>query len=145
MLARTFIFASAAAATALLAGCADGSSLFNSSSSNLTTSSVAPAAAPKVDPVCISLASQIDGLRKEGIADKIEQASLKKYKMTTAELVKADQLNKANLDFQSKCSSYKPATAAAAPAAGSAAVASSANSAAAASSNAVKTAAAAKP
>jgi len=116
MLARTLNLAAAVAATALLAGCADTASMFNSNSSNLTTSSVAPVAA-KADPVCISLASQIDGLRKEGIPDKIEKASLKKYKMTTAELVKADQLNKANLDFQNKCSSYKP-TMAAAPAAG---------------------------
>lgn len=113
MLARSFIFASAAAGAALLAGCADTSNIFgSSSSSNLTTSSVSPPAAPKVDPVCISLASQIDSLRKDGIADKVEKAAQKKYKLTTAELAKADQLNKINTDFQSKCSSYKPATAA---------------------------------
>lgn len=112
MLARSFIFATAAAGAALLAGCADGSSLFNSSSSsNLTTSSVSPPAAPKVDPVCVSLASQIDSLRKDGISDKVEKASQKKYKLTTAELAKADQLNKVNADFQSKCSSYKPTAA----------------------------------
>jgi len=122
MLARTLTLAAAVSAAALMAGCADTPSLFNSGSSNLTTSSVAPAPA-KADPVCVSLSSQIDGLRKEGIADKIEKASLKKYKLTTAELAKADQLNKANLDFQSKCSTYKPSMAAA-PAAGTPAVAS---------------------
>lgn len=115
MLARSFIFASAVAGAALLAGCADSNNLFNSSSSsNLTTSSVSPATAPKVDPVCVSLSAQIDSLRKDGISEKVEKASQKKYKLTTAELAKADQLNKVNADFQSKCSSYKPTTASAA-------------------------------
>lgn len=108
----------AAAGTALLAGCADTSSLFGNSA-NLTTQSVATSGtAPKADPACAALSVQIDGLRKEGIADKVEKASQKKYKMTTAELVKADQLNKLNADFQGKCSTYKPPqVAAVAPAA----------------------------
>ena len=107
MLVRLLIIPALAAGAALLAGCADTPSLFGNSS-NLTTASVAPAATPKADPACASLATQIDSLRKEGIADKIEKASQKKYKMTTAELVKADQLNKVNADFQGKCSNYKP-------------------------------------
>jgi hypothetical protein len=111
MLIRSLVIATLAVGTSVLAGCADTPSLFGNSA-NLTTSSVAPVAAPKTDPVCASLATQIDGLRKEGIADKIEKASLKKYKMSTAELVKADQLNKANADFQGKCSNYKPTVAA---------------------------------
>ena len=117
MLVRSMMISVLAAGTALLAGCADNTSLFGNSS-NLTTASVAPAAAPKADPACATLATQIDGLRKEGIADKIEKAALKKYKLTTAELSKADQLNKFNADFQGKCSNYKPvmASAAAAPA-----------------------------
>ena len=110
MLVRSLTISTLLAGAALLAGCADSSSLFGNSS-NLTTSSVTPAAAAP-NPACATLTSQIDGLRKEGIADKIEKASLKKYKMSTAELVKADQLNKANADFQTKCTSYKPATAA---------------------------------
>lgn len=111
MLVRSLIIPALAAGTALLAGCSDTSSMFGNSS-NLTTASVAPTAAPKTDPVCAALATQIDSLRKEGIAEKIEKASLKKYKMTTAELVKADQLNKVNADFQGKCSNYKPTVAA---------------------------------
>ncbi len=127
MLIRSSVIAALAAGTAFLAGCADTPSLFGNSA-NLTTSSVAPASAPKADPVCVTLASQIDGLRKEGIPDKIEKASLKKYKMTTAELVKADQLNKANVDFQGKCSTYKPTvSASAAPAVTPATVASAAS------------------
>lgn len=111
MLVRSLIISTLLAGSALLAGCADTPSLFGNSA-NLTTSSVTPTAASKADPACTTLTSQIDGLRKEGIADKIEKASLKKYKMSTAELVKADQLNKANADFQTKCTSYKPAMAA---------------------------------
>ncbi len=129
MLVRSLMISSLAAGSALLAGCADTASMFGNSA-NLTTSSVAPTAAAKADPVCSSLTSQIDGLRKEGVADKIEKASLKKYKMTTAELVKADQLNKANADFQNKCSTYKPTTAAVtAPAAAVGAVKEAANTA----------------
>lgn len=88
---------------AAVTGCAADGSL------NLQTSSVngqapqAAAAAPKVDPVCAALVAQIEDIRRDGIADKIEKAANKKYKMTTADLVKADQLNKANGDFQAKC------------------------------------------
>ena len=39
---------------------------------------------PKVDPACVTLTSQIDTLRKEGIADRVEKAAAKKYKMTPA-------------------------------------------------------------
>ena len=123
MLVRSLLISALAAGSALLAGCSDTSSIFGNSA-NLTTASVAPASAPKVDPACTALTTQIDSLRKEGIADKIEKASLKKYKMTTAELVKADQLNKNNADFQSKCSTYKPQMAAA-PASSTAAPATS--------------------
>ena len=107
---------------ALLAGCAEGSGVFGESA-NLTTASVAEA--PKTDPACVSLASQIETLKKEGVADKVAQASIKKYKMTTADLTKADQLNRSNTEFQAKCSTVKPSTAgqtaAVAPAAGAAA------------------------
>lgn len=100
------------AGAALLAGCADNSTAFGGS--NMTTASIVEA--PKPDPACNTLASQIDGLKKEGIADKVAQASIKKYKMTTADLTKADQLNRTNTEFQSKCSTVKPAQTAAAPA-----------------------------
>jgi len=120
MLVRSIVLSALAAGSALLAGCADSNALFGNSA-NLTTASVTPVAAPKTDPVCATLTAQIDTLRKEGIADKIEKASLKKYKMTTAELVKADQLNKSNADFQTKCSTYKPTVASVAPTAATAA------------------------
>jgi hypothetical protein len=90
----------------LLAGCADNASVFGGGN-NLTTASVVEPA--RTDPACVSLASQIEGLKREGVADRIAQASVKKYKMTTADLAKADQLNKANTEFQFKCSTVKPA------------------------------------
>ena len=97
----------------LLAGCAGEGGFL---SDTLTTSSVAEA--PKVDPICVTLTSQIETLKKDGIAEKIEKAAAKKYKMTAADLTKADQLTKANAEFQAKCStlSPKPATTAQAPA-----------------------------
>jgi outer membrane murein-binding lipoprotein Lpp len=75
-------------------------------------------AEPKVDPACVTLAAKIDGLRKEGIADKIEKAAAKKYKMTHSDLLKADQLMKADADFQGRCATIapKPNTAQASPA-----------------------------
>ncbi|HZT46489.1 MAG TPA: hypothetical protein VFA64_00855, partial [Hyphomicrobiaceae bacterium] len=62
----------------------------------------------KVDPQCVTLASRIEALRKEGIGDKIEKAAAKKYKMTQSDLNKADQLTKANAEFQLRCSTIMP-------------------------------------
>jgi hypothetical protein len=92
-------------AGALLAGCAaDGTpNLFTTGA--LGTSETAEA---KVDPACVALVSRIEALRKEGVADKIEKAATKKYKMTSADLAKADQLTKANADFQVRCSTIMP-------------------------------------
>ena len=94
----------------LLAGCAmeGGDGIFTTGS--LTGQASAD---QKNDPVCITLASRIETLRKEGIQDKIEKAAAKRYKMTQADLGKADQLNKANADFQTRCSTVptKPTTA----------------------------------
>jgi hypothetical protein len=91
-----------------LAGCAgDGSdNLFTTGA--LGTQQTAAAPEPKVDPVCVTLVSRIEGLRKEGVADKIEKAAVKKYKMTNADLAKADQLTKANAEFQLRCSTIMP-------------------------------------
>lgn len=86
--------------TLAMAGCANQDMFSSFTSNDMTTSSVS---APKVDPACVALSTQIDGLRKDGVADKIEKAAAKKYKMTAADLVKADQLTKANADFQNRC------------------------------------------
>ena len=90
----------------LLAGCAEGSdSLFTTGS--LTGGPMA--SETKADPACMTLASRIAALRKDGIPDKIEKAAAKRYKMTQADLNKADQLTKANAEFQARCSTVKTA------------------------------------
>ena len=94
-------------AGATLAGCAgDGSDNMFTTGALGTQQAAAPE--PKVDPLCVTLVSRIEGLRKEGVADKIEKASIKKYKMTQADLTKADQLTKANAEFQLRCSTIMP-------------------------------------
>lgn len=100
-----------------LAGCA-GSDLFGSSSSgsDVTTSSLTGQQAQKVDPACGNLALEIDTLRRDGVAEKVEKASAKKYTMKPGDLAKADKLNKANADFQAKCSTLPRTAATPAPA-----------------------------
>jgi hypothetical protein len=84
-----------------LAGCAaDGSNIFTTGALGSPDS--------KVDPECVTLASRIETLRREGVAEKIEKAAAKKYKMTHADLVKADLLTKTNAEFQQRCSTAMP-------------------------------------
>jgi len=84
-----------------LAGCAaDGSNIFTTGALGSPDS--------KVDPECVTLASRIETLRREGIAEKLEKAAANKYKMTHADLVKADQLTKTNAEFQQRCSPAMP-------------------------------------
>jgi len=99
----------------MVAGCAgDGSDNIFTTGALGTQPQQQVAAAPemRIDPVCVTLTSRIDTLRKEGIADKIEKAAAKKYKMTQSDLGKADQLTKANAEFQVRCSTIMPRTAA---------------------------------
>ncbi len=111
----SIIRASSALALAglLLTGCAnEGGNFFTTGTLGTSNEPTAVAKTePRVDPACVALVSRIETLRKEGIADKIERAAAKKYKMTNADLSKADQLNKANSDFQSRCSTITPTTA----------------------------------
>jgi hypothetical protein len=98
----------------MLAGCANDGSL----STGLNTGSVNPAtaqAAKSQEALCLTLASQIEALNTEGVSDKVSKAAAKKYKLKAADLTKADELNKANTEFQGKCSSYPPRVAATAP------------------------------
>ena len=93
-----------------LAGCAgEGSeSIFTTGALGSAEPQPTPAPEAKVDPVCVTLMSRIDTLRKEGIADKIEKAAAKSYKMTPGRPGKADQLTKANAEFQVRCSTITP-------------------------------------
>jgi hypothetical protein len=113
MTARSHIIYAAAMAC-MLAGCANDGSL----STGLNTGSVNPAtaqAAKSQEALCLTLASQIEALNTEGISDKVSKAAAKKYKLKASDLTKADELNKANTEFQGKCSSYPPRVAATAP------------------------------
>ncbi len=71
------------------------------------------------DPVCVTMASQIDGLRKEGSVERLEKASDGKTSVVNVQrsaLAKQAQLNKANADFIAKCGPNLPKTAMVAPA-----------------------------
>src|SRR5262245_9414148 len=94
----------------MVAGCAgDGSSSFlpgSMSTGSIDQSTAASAVATRSNPVCLTLASQIDALNKEGIPDKVSKAASKKYKLKATDIAKADELNRANNEFQAKCSEY---------------------------------------
>jgi hypothetical protein len=116
MTARSTIIYAATMAC-MLAGCANDGSL----STGLNTGSVNPQTAAGTqsksqEALCLTLASQIEALNTEGVSDKVSKAAAKKYKLKATDLTKADELNKANTEFQGKCSSYPPRVAAAAPA-----------------------------
>ncbi len=112
-------FAAAILAGALGAGCANDGNL---STAGISPEKAAMQQAAKVDPACVSLASQIDTLRKEGAVDRLEKAAEGKgasVKVKRTSLAKQAELNKANADFQTKCGPKIPAaqTAQTAPAA----------------------------
>jgi hypothetical protein len=108
--ATTLVLASVA-----LAGCAGEGGMENLFTTGSLGTQSAAAQEPKVDPACVTLASRIEALRKEGVAEKIEKAATKKYKMTQSDLNKADQLTKANADFQFRCTTIMPKSASAMP------------------------------
>ncbi len=95
----------------LVAGCA-------SDGGPITTNSLAPqetaaVAAPKPDPVCVQLTSQIDTLRKEGTVARLEAAASGKsasVPVLRTALKKQMELNKANADFQAKCAKVPSGT-----------------------------------
>jgi len=100
----------------LLAGCADGGLTSGLNTGSINSSAQTQTAAKSTEALCLTLASQIEGLNSEGVSDKVSKAAAKKYKLKSTDLAKADELNKANTEFQTKCSSYPPRVAAATPA-----------------------------
>jgi hypothetical protein len=103
------------AVAGLLCGCSGDSGWFGSS---LTTQSVNPpppqvqqVQAPKVDPSCAPLAARIEALRREGVTDRIEKASVGKtanVSVKRASLAQVAELDKANAEFQARCSTLGP-------------------------------------
>ena len=115
----------AIASAALAGGCAnDGGAggLFSTGSLSDPAPAITAAKA-NPDPMCVTLASQIEQLRKEGTVERLEKAADGKTASVTvqrAALGKQTQLNKANADFIAKCGPNLPKsamTAVAAPAA----------------------------
>lgn len=102
-----------------LGGCAsDGSSLLTTGSLAATDTKVANS--ERISPECMQLMSTIQELRKEGTPERVEKISTGKSSTVSIKrtaLAKLTELDKANAEFQMKCSKLAPpAEAAAAPA-----------------------------
>jgi hypothetical protein len=100
-----------------LAACANNDSLFNLGEPPSPTAALP--AKPAVDPVCVNLAQRIDALRKDGVVERVESAAKGKgatVSVKRASLSQIAELEKANADFQAKCSTV-PRTAMPAPSA----------------------------
>jgi hypothetical protein len=116
-------------ATLALGACANDT-LVGGLAPQPTTAALPPK--PAVDPACATLAARIDGLRKDGVVERVEAAAKGKgstVKVKRDSLAQIAELEKANLEFQAKCSTVPRA--AAVPAAKTAAAASPAKTAAA--------------
>lgn len=90
---------------------------FGPSPSEPTASIVAK---PAIDPACSALAARIDGLRKDGVVERAEAASKGKgstVSIKRASLGQLTELEKANAEFQAKCSTVPRSAALPAPAA----------------------------
>lgn len=121
----TLLFVGLAAVS--LAGCSSdggllGGAFTTQSIGTVPTNAQTAAAAPKVDPACYALSQRIDMLRKDGLTDRLEKASVGKSSTVSVKrtsLAQAAELDKANAEFQAKCSTFgpRPVQAAAAPAA----------------------------
>lgn len=94
-----------------LAGCASDSSSLMSTSSISNDQKMA--ATSKINPVCVTLASQIDALRAEGTPERIKAVASGKSataNIKRSALAKLTELNTANAAFQQKCSTLTPKT-----------------------------------
>ena len=109
MMKRYMTMAAAIVLAGSVAGCAnDGGLLANT----LTTASVPEqpkvAAGPKVDPQCFALMSKIEQMRKEGTPARIEKVATTGKGSTASvkreSLAKLTELDKANAEFQARCS-----------------------------------------
>jgi hypothetical protein len=64
-----------------------------------------------VDPACIALTARIDALRKEGVTERLEKAAVGKsttVQVKRASLAQIAELDKANAEFQARCSTLSP-------------------------------------
>lgn len=101
-----------------LGGCAsDGSSFLTTGSLAANDASVA-SSSERISPECMTLMSTIQELRQEGTPDRVEKISTAGKSSTVSikrtALAKLTELDKANAEFQLKCSKLAPPAAAAA-------------------------------
>jgi hypothetical protein len=92
----------AALGTLLLAGCAGDSG----PAGGLSTSAISDHPT-RTDPTCVSLAARIDNLRGDGITQRLSEAAQGKtatVNVKRASLAKAADLDRANAEYQAKCS-----------------------------------------
>jgi hypothetical protein len=109
-----FKFVLAAVGGLAVSGCADGTNGLLSTAA-ITPGTASTTTAAKFDPACVALSSRIDALRKDGVVDRVEKAAAGTGKSVTVKresLVKIAELDKANAEFQRKCSVPLPASAA---------------------------------
>ena len=108
--ATTLVLASVA-----LVGCAGENGMENLfTTGSLGTQAPLLPSRRSIPPACRSPRASRRCARRAS-AEKIEKAAAKKYKMTQTDLNKADQLTKANADFQFRCSTIMPKSASAVP------------------------------
>lgn len=125
MYRRRFIPGLLLGAATALGGCAaDGTSLLTTGSLAGTEPKVAESN-PRISPECVSLMAKIQELRQEGTPERIEKISTGKsstVNIKRSALAKLTELDKANVEFQAKCSKLAPTatTAMATPAANTA-------------------------
>lgn len=101
------ILVSAAVCALGLAGCSSDSGLFGGplTTQSINTAQAVPAST--VDPTCYALSQRIELLRRDGFTERIEKASVGKsanVSVKRASLAQAAELDKANAEYQAKCS-----------------------------------------
>ena len=104
-----------ACAALFIGGCSGGLTNPLTTQSIPATTQNTVAAVPKTDPACYSLAQRIDTLRSGGLTERLEKASTGKSSNVSVKrtsLQQAAELDRANAEFQAKCSTIpRPAAA----------------------------------
>ena len=106
-------------ATLALGACANNDSFLSLGQDTTPPSTAALPPKPAVDPACNALAARIEALRQDGVVDRLEAAAAKgkggSVSVKRASLSQVADLEKANAEFQAKCSTVPRAAQAASP------------------------------
>lgn len=102
-----------ACGTLVLAGCSSDGGLLGGAltTQSIPTGPATAAAASKADPACHALMQRIEALRQDGLTERLEKASTGKsttVSVKRASLAQAAELDRANAEFQAKCSTLGP-------------------------------------